>query len=79
MSNQEAFHVAFARSRNVSRPMLIGGLIAVGFANGVSKNIFSATFEDGLFSAVFNTFDISVFVWLAVGAGLLLVASSTLH
>lgn len=76
MNSQQASGLALARSRDLSRPLLFGGLVAIGLANGMSENISAALDEGGIFSAVLNTFDISVFVWLAMSAGLLLVAHS---
>ena len=66
--------VASAPGRRVSRSFLYGGLIAVGFANGISEKLSAALSSEELASAALNTFDVSVFVWLAVAAGLLLVA-----
>ncbi|WDR06503.1 hypothetical protein PSQ90_03265 [Devosia rhodophyticola] len=60
----------------MSRTMLFCGLVAIGFANGISGSVFSAVTEGGLLSAALNTFDVSVFVWLALVAGLLLVGRS---
>lgn len=76
MSSLQASGVALAPSRDVSRTLLFCGLIAIGFANGISENISAAVSAGGLVSAALNTFDVSVFVWLAMGAGLLLVARS---
>jgi hypothetical protein len=52
-------------------------LIAIGFANGIFQNISAAISEGGPLSAAMNTFDVSVFVWLSFGAGLLLVGRSS--
>lgn len=70
----EADVVAPARGRHVSRSFLYGGLIAVGFANAISGKISAALASGELVAALLNTFDVSVFVWLALAAGLLLVA-----
>ncbi len=64
------------RSRGASLPLLCCGLIAVGFANGISERIFAAISEGNILQATLNTFDISIFVWLALFAGLLLVGRS---
>lgn len=61
---------------DISRPLLFCALIAIGFANGISENILSTVSAAGPIPALLNTFDISVFVWLAAAAGLLLVARS---
>lgn len=61
-----------APGRDVSGCLLFCGLIAIGFANGISQNISAAVSEGGLLSAVMNTFDVSAVAWLAFGAGLLL-------
>jgi hypothetical protein len=67
-----------APGQEVSRRLLFCGLMTIGFANGVSQDISAAVSEGGLLSATMNTFDVSVFVWLAFGAGLLLVSRSSL-
>ena len=76
MSSLQAFRSLPVRSWDTSRPLLLGALIAIGFANAISENILAAVSAGGLATAILNTFDISVFVWLATGAGLLLVARS---
>ncbi|HUH76695.1 MAG TPA: hypothetical protein VLZ53_04970 [Devosia sp.] len=76
MSSLQAPAIVRPRSREVSRPLLFCALIAVGFANGIFENILAAVSAGGLTSALLNIFDISVFVWLAAAAGLLLVARS---
>ena len=76
MSSLPAFSSLPVRSWGTSRPFLLGALIAIGFANAISENILAALSAGGLAAAILNTFDISVFVWLAMGAGLLLVARS---
>lgn len=65
-----------ARSGDASVPLLCCGLIAVGFANGISESVFAAISDGDILWATLNTFDISIFVWLALGAGLLLVGRS---
>ena len=69
--------VDLAPGRDVSRRLLFCGLIAIGFANGIFQNVSAAVSEAGFLSAAMNTFDVSVFVWLAFGAGLLLVGRSS--
>lgn len=76
MSSLQASGLALAPGRDVSRSLLFCGLIAIGFANGISENISVSVSAAGLLPAIFNTFDISIFVWLGIGAGLLLVARS---
>lgn len=66
--------VASPGRRRVSRSFLYGGLIAVGFANGISEKLSAALASEDLAGAALNTFGVSAFVWLAVAAGLLLVA-----
>jgi exosortase/archaeosortase family protein len=62
-----------AESRGISRPILFSSLIAIGAANGLSRNMSAAIAEQGILSAALNSFGVSVFVWLALGAGLLLL------
>jgi exosortase/archaeosortase family protein len=76
VSSLQASDIVRARRWEVSRPLLFCALIAVGFANGIFENILAAVSAGGLGSALLNIFDISVFVWLAAAAGLLLVARS---
>ncbi|MBU1336409.1 MAG: hypothetical protein KJ944_07460 [Alphaproteobacteria bacterium] len=64
------------RSKDASLPLRCCGLIAVGFANGISERIFAAISAGNILPAILNTFDISIFVWLALIAGLLLVGRS---
>ncbi|WP_157959947.1 exosortase/archaeosortase family protein [Devosia submarina] len=63
----------FAESRDTSRPILFSSLIAVGASNALSRNVGAAVAEQGILSATLNSFGVSVFVWLALGAGLLLL------
>lgn len=67
---------SLAQSRNVSCPVLFGSLIGIGYVNGLSEKISGALVQKGALIAALNTFDVSMFVWLALGAGLLLVFSS---
>lgn len=64
------------QSKEASLPLLSCSLIMVGFANGISERIFAAISEGTILRAILNTFDISIFVWLALIAGLLLVGRS---
>lgn len=68
-----------APGREVSRRLLFCGLIAIGFANGIVQNISATVSEAGPLSAAVNTFDVSVFIWLSFGAGLLLVGRSSIE
>lgn len=65
--------VAPVLGRGVSRSFLYGGMIVVGFANGISEKVSTAISSEGVAWAALNTFDVSLFVWLGAGAGLLLV------
>jgi exosortase/archaeosortase family protein len=51
------------------RAALFGSLFAVAVANGLSEKILSSIADQGFLLALFETFDVSVVVWLAVGAG----------
>ncbi len=61
--------VAAAVSRNVKfaicRGEFFAGLFILGFANGISTQISRAIADDGIGSALLDTFEISVLVWAA--------------
>lgn len=52
-------------SSSVSRNELFGGLVLLGFANGLSGRVISSAVEHGTATALLSTFDTSVIVWTA--------------
>ncbi|MGV8854210.1 MAG: hypothetical protein ACOH2L_06155 [Devosia sp.] len=78
MSHLQAAAVPLVRAREVSCALLYCGVTAVAFANGIAQNIVVAISEGGFISAILNTFGISLFVWLGIALGLLLVSRSPL-
>jgi hypothetical protein len=54
-----------------ARPTFFAALVAIGFANGISENVYRAVAGNGLATAASNTFDVSVILWGACAAALL--------
>lgn len=52
------------------RSSLFAGLVAVGFANGISEKVYRSVADSGFAAAIFNTFDISIILWGACFAAL---------
>ena len=75
ISLKATFPIALGEA--VSKPLLFGSLIAIGSANGLSEKVLTSVSLEGFLGAALNTFDVSVFVWLALAAGLLLVYRSS--
>jgi exosortase/archaeosortase family protein len=59
----------FADAR-LTRSSLFAGLVAVGFANGISEKVYRSVADNGFATAIFNTFDISIILWGACFAAL---------
>lgn len=57
----------------ISRNSLFAGLVVMAFANGIAENIARQIGEMGVALAVINTFGISVFVWAALLAAIVLL------
>jgi hypothetical protein len=55
---------------SVSRPLFFAGLVAIGFANGISEKVYRSIADNGFATAVSVTFDISVIIWGACLASL---------
>jgi exosortase/archaeosortase family protein len=62
-----------AGSLAISRNALFGALVVMAFANGLTENIAREIGQQGVASAVLNTFGISVFVWAALVASIVLL------
>lgn len=60
----------------LSRQALFGGLVLAGFANGISEKVYYAVAARGWLAAAFDTFDVSVVIWGACLASLLLLRRS---
>lgn len=60
----------------LSRQALFGGLVVAGFANGISEKVYYAVAARGWLAAAFGTFDVSVIIWGAWLASLLLLRRS---
>lgn len=65
-ADKGATHRTFTAAR-FSRNELFVGLVAVGFANGISERVGKTVTEAGITAALASTFDISVIVWVAWG------------
>jgi hypothetical protein len=59
----------------LSRREFFGGLLILGCVNGLSSRIIEEVNGFGWADALFNTFDISVIVWISCCAGVALVLS----
>lgn len=57
----------------ISRNRLFAGLVVLAFANGITENIGREVGEMGVAFALINTFGISVFVWAALLASIVLL------
>lgn len=64
------------RAAPVTRGLLFGGLIVVGFANGISERVAEQISGSGVATAVFNTFGVSAVVWAAAIVALWLLAQA---
>lgn len=57
----------------VRKRTLYAGLVLIGFCNGISEKVFSGVVQDGLLYSVLNTFNVSVIVWGACLAVILML------
>lgn len=64
---------ALSMAGQVSRQEFFAGLLVLGCVNGLSSRITDSVNRIGWADALFNTFDISVIVWISCYAGVLLV------
>jgi hypothetical protein len=60
-------------ARELSRGEFFGGLLALGCAGGLASRIIQSISRHGWADALFNTFEISVVVWLSCAAGVSLI------
>jgi exosortase/archaeosortase family protein len=82
---QDAFEMSFARAGangrlgagKASRAVLFCGLVAVGFANGISEHAGTEFERNGPLLALFNTFGVSAVIWAASIVGIVLLLRST--
>ncbi len=63
------------RTVSLTRPYFFSGLVAVGFANGISEKVYRSVADSGLATAFFNTFEISIILWGAFFAALAVLFS----
>lgn len=54
----------------LTRQSFFAGLVAVGFANGISEKVYRSVTDSGFAAALFNTFEISIILWGACFAAL---------
>ncbi|MGN6552051.1 MAG: hypothetical protein ACTHJ3_19470 [Pararhizobium sp.] len=59
---------------SLTRPMLFAGLVAVGFANGVSEKVWRSVESVGPWDAALGTFDVSLILWGACAAAVVWLA-----
>lgn len=60
-------------SGELSRGEFFGGLFALGCASGLASRIIQSVNKVGWVEALFNTFEISIIVWVSCAAGVFLV------
>lgn len=65
-----AFPAASSFSLSCSRNALFAGSFAIGLANGLVTRLVEAIARDGAAQALFNSFDISVIVWIGAALSL---------
>jgi hypothetical protein len=55
-------------ARNLPRPAFFAALVVIGFANGISENVYRTVADRGLWTAAFDTFGVSIVLWGACAA-----------
>jgi hypothetical protein len=53
---------------NLPRPAFFAALVVIGFANGISENVYRTVADRGLWTAAFDTFGVSIVLWSACAA-----------
>jgi len=64
-------------ARQFPRPAFYALLVLVGFANGISEIAYHAASTNGWVVAAFQTFDVSIILWVACGAAVVVLSRAS--
>lgn len=64
---------AASASASISRPYFFAALVAIGFLNGLSEKLYRSVIDYGFFGALSATFDVSIIIWGALLAALVML------